>query len=150
LLALSRQTVSLLSTIPVETRRSGVLRGAYVAKKESEPLELILLGSGSELQHLLKAAEVLGPRSRVVSVPCFERFERQSLAYQEEVLPGSCRRRVSLEASEPTSWYRYVGPEGRTIGIKRFGLSAPGGETMKELGITAEHVVEVAQEIRKC
>jgi transketolase len=150
LLALSRQTVPLLTTIPVETRRSGVLRGAYVAKKESEPLELILLGSGSELQHLLKAAEVLGPRSRVVSVPCFERFERQSLAYQEEVLPSSCRRRISLEASEPTSWYRYVGPEGRTIGIKRFGLSAPGGETMKELGITAEHVVEVAQEIRKC
>lgn len=147
LLALTRQTVPLLSAIPVQTRRQGVLKGAYVARKESAPLELILLSSGSELQHALKAAETLGPGTRVVSVPCFERFERQPRAYQEEVLPAACRRRVSLEASEPTSWYRYVGPEGRAIGIERFGLSAPGGTVMKELGITPEHVVKVAQEL---
>jgi transketolase len=85
----------------------------------------------------------------VVSVPCFERFQRQPGAYQEEVLPRSCSRRVSLEASEPTSWYRYIGPQGQAIGIERFGLSAPGGTVMKELGITAEHVVEVARKLRK-
>ena len=145
LLALSRQTVPLLSAIPVQTRREGVLKGAYIAKKESAALEMILLASGSELQHVLKAAETLGPGTRVVSVPCFERFRRQPSSYHEEVLPASCRRRISLEASEPTSWYRYVGPEGRAIGIERFGLSAPGGTVMKELGITAEHVIEVAR-----
>ncbi|MBV8378737.1 MAG: transketolase [Verrucomicrobia bacterium] len=149
LLALTRQTVPLLSSIDVKTRREGVLKGAYVARKESAPLELILLASGSELQHVLKAAEVLGPGTRVVSVPCFERFQRQPSDYQEEVLPRSCTRRVSLEASEPTSWYRFLSPQGQAIGIKRFGLSAPGGTVMKELGITAEHVIEVARNLPK-
>ena len=149
LLALTRQAVPLLSSIDVQRRREGVLKGAYVAKKESAPLELILLSSGSELQHVLKAAEVLGPGTRVVSVPCFQRFERQSRAYREEVLPPSCSRRVSLEASVPTSWYRYIGLQGQAIGIERFGLSAPGAAVMKELGITADHVVEVARRLRE-
>jgi transketolase len=149
LLALSRQAVPLLSSIPVQTRREGVLKGAYVAKKETGPLELILLSAGSELQHAMKAAETLGGGTRVVSVPCFERFRRQPEEYRHEVLPPSCRRRVSIEATEPTSWYRYVGPEGKAIGIERFGLSAPGGTVMKELGITADHVLEVAREVLK-
>jgi transketolase len=147
LLALSRQAVPLLAQIPVQTRREGVLKGAYIAKKESAPLNLILMGSGSELQHVLKAAETLGSGTRVVSVPCFQRFERQTPAYREEVLPASCRRRISLEASEPTSWYRYVGLDGVALGIRRFGMSAPGGTVMKELGITPEHVLEVAQKM---
>ena len=148
LLALSRQTVPLLSTIPVKDRREGVLRGGYVAKKETGKLELILLSAGSELQHAMKAAETLGAGTRVVSLPCFERFDRQDQAYKDEVLPKSCRARVAIEASVPVTWAEYVGLDGVTIGINRFGLSAPGGTVMKELGITAEHVVEAANKLR--
>ena len=149
LLALSRQAVPLLAEIPVKTRREGVLKGGYIAKKETGPLELILLSAGSELQHAMKAAETLGAGTRVVSVPCFARFDRQPAAYREEVLPKSCRRRVSIEATVSSSWARYVGLDGVTLGIDRFGISAPGGTVMKELGMTAEHVIEAAKALPK-
>lgn len=145
LLALSRQAVPLLASIPVRERREGVLRGGYIAKKETGALEYILLGAGSELQHAMKAAETLGAGARVVSMPCFERFDRQPAEYQAEVLPRSCRKRVAIEASVPSTWAPYVGLDGATIGINRFGISAPGGTVMKELGITPEHVVEAAR-----
>ena len=149
LLALSRQAVPLLTEIPVKTRREGVLKGGYIAKKETGPLELILLSAGSELQHAMKAAETLGAGTRVVSIPCFARFDRQPAAYREEVLPKSCRRRVSIEATVSSSWARYVGLDGVTLGIDRFGISAPGGTVMKELGMTAEHVIEAAKSLPK-
>ena len=148
LLALSRQAVPLLSAIPVKDRREGVLKGGYIAKKETGDLKLILLSAGSELQHALKAAETLGAGTRVVSMPCFERFDRQEQAYKDEVLPLSCRARVAIEASVPVTWAPYVGLDGAVVGINRFGLSAPGGTVMKELGITAEHVVEVAKGLK--
>src|SRR5580698_7141462 len=75
LLALTRQTVPLLTSIPVEERRQGALKGGYIAKKETAALDLILLSAGSELQHALKAAETLGAGTRVVSIPCFSRFD---------------------------------------------------------------------------
>lgn len=149
LLALTRQNVPLLAQIPVEDRRRGVLRGGYVAKRETAPLTLVLLASGSELSLALEAAEDLGPGTRVVSMPCFARFDRQDASYKEEVLPLSCRRRVAIEASIPTTWAPYVGLDGRAIGIARFGLSAPGATVMKELGITKEHLLEVARELGK-
>jgi transketolase len=147
LLALTRQNVPLLAEIPVALRREGVMKGGYVAKKETAPLELILLSAGSELQHALAAAKTLGPGTRVVSVPCFARFDRQPAAYREEVLPRACRRRVAIEATVPSTWARYVGLDGAVVGIDRFGLSAPGATVMKELGITAEHLVEVARKL---
>ena len=148
LLALSRQAVPTLNEIPRQKRREGVLKGGYVAKQESTRLELVLLSAGSELQHALKAAEVLGPGTRVVSMPSFFRFNRQPAKYRESVLPGSCRRRVAIEASVSSTWAPYVGLDGVAIGIDRFGLSAPGSEVMKELGITAEHMVEVARGLK--
>lgn len=147
LLALSRQAVPSLDAIPVRARREGALRGGYIAKKETAPLELILLSAGSELQHALKAAETLGAGTRVVSLPCFSRFDRQPQAYREEVLPSSCRKRVAVEATVSSTWARYVGLDGAVVGIDRFGLSAPGGQVMKELGITDAHVVEVAKSL---
>jgi transketolase len=147
LLALTRQAVPLLQSIPAKARREGALRGGYVARKESAPLELILLSAGSELQHALSAAETLGAGVRVVSMPCFARFERQSREYREEVLPKACRRRVAIEATVPSTWAPYVGLDGVSIGIDRFGLSAPGGEVMKALGITADHVVAEAKRL---
>ena len=149
LLALSRQTVPLLKDIPVQTRRDGVLKGGYIAKRETAALDLILLSAGSELQHALKAAETLGAGTRVVSLPCFQRFDRQPQAYKDEVLPKSCRRRVAIEATVPVTWAEYVGLDGTTIGINRFGISAPGDQVMKELGITAGHVVEAAKALAK-
>lgn len=147
LLALTRQAVPLLSEIPVSARREGVLKGGYIAKKETAPLELILLSAGSELQHALKAAEELGPGTRVVSLPSFSRFERQPKSYRDEVLPPSCRKRVAIEATVSSTWDRYVGLDGLVVGIDRFGMSAPGGTVMKELGMTAERVVEAARSL---
>ncbi len=149
LLALSRQNLPLLESIPVKTRREGALKGGYIARKETAALDLILLSAGSELQHAMKAAEQLGPGTRVVSLPCFSRFERQSDAYREEVLPKAVRRRVSIEATVTSTWSRYVGLDGVTLGIDRFGISAPGGEVMKLLGMTAEKVVEAAQRLAR-
>jgi transketolase len=147
LLALTRQNVPLLASIPVKDKREGVLRGGYIAKKETAPLDLILLSAGSELQHALKAAESLGAGTRVVSMPCFARFDRQPAAYREEVLPRSCRRRAAIEATVPSTWAPYVGLDGAIVGINRFGLSAPGAEVMKELGITAENFLAVVKNL---
>jgi transketolase len=149
LLALTRQNVPLLASISVDDRRKGALVGGYVARRETGPLELILLSAGSELQLALGAAEQLGAGTRVVSVPCFERFDRQSDAYRESVLPSSCRKRVSIEATVSSTWAKYVGLDGATIGINRFGESAPGAEVMKDLGMTVEHVVTEARRISK-
>ncbi len=148
LLALTRQAVPLLSDIPLAARREGVLQGGYIALKESAALELILLSAGSELQLALEAAKRLGPGTRVVSMPCFARFERQPQSYREQVLPGSCRRRVSIEATVSTTWAPYVGLDGISLGIDRFGLSAPGATVLKELGMTADAVVKAAEKLR--
>jgi transketolase len=146
-LALSRQTVPNLSTIPVATRREGVFHGAYIARRETAELEVILLASGTEVQHALAAAEELGAGTRVVSVPCFERFLRQDAAYQEEILPRSCRKRVSIEAGISDPWFRFVGLDGKTVAIDRFGLSAPGPKVMEKLGMTAANVVAAVRSL---
>ena len=147
LLALSRQAVPNQSQIPVQTRREGVAKGAYIAVKEEGELKTILLGTGSELQHAIAAAKELGAGTRVVSVPCMERFNGQSDEYKESVLPKACRRRVAIEAGVPELWYRYVGLDGKVVGIPRFGLSAPGNIVMEQLGITAKAVVEAAKSL---
>src|SRR2546423_12413566 len=103
-LALTRQTVPMLNEIDVSRRREGVLRGGYIAKKETGKLDLIILSCGSELQHALAAAKALGDSVRVVSMPCFERFNRQSQKYREEVLPNEWRKRVAIEAGVTANW----------------------------------------------
>lgn len=147
LLVLSRQNIATLNEIPVDTRREGVFKGGYIAKKETAPLDTILLATGSELQHAMKAATELGAGTRVVSMPCFERFESQSAEYKESVLPKSCRKRISIEAGISDPWFRYVGLDGKTVAIDRFGLSAPGNIVMEQLGITASHLVEAAKSL---
>jgi transketolase len=147
LIALTRQTVPILNEIDVKLRREGARRGGYIAKRESASLELIILSCGSELQHALAAAKELGAGTRVVSMPCTERFNRESGEYREEVLPNSCRKRVAIEAGVPDIWYQYVGLDGKVIGLHRFGLSAPGAEVMKEFGIDAQHVIDAAKSL---
>lgn len=147
MLVLCRQNVPTLSSISVEARRQGVLKGGYIAKKETAELETILLATGSELQHALTAAESLGGGTRVVSLPCFERFERQDEAYRESVIPSSIRRRVSIEAGITDPWYRFVGLDGKAVGIDRFGLSAPGAKVLEILGMTPQNVIAAVKSL---
>jgi len=149
LLALTRQTVPMLNEIDVQTRRQGVRRGGYIAKRETAELDLIILSCGSELQHALAAAKQLGPATRVVSMPCMERFNRETPEYRAEVLPLTCRRRVAIEAGVPEIWYQYVGLAGKVVGLHRFGFSAPGAEVMKEFGMDAQHVIEAAESLAR-
>ena len=144
-LMLTRQGIPNMDEISSEERRSGTLRGGYIAKKEEEDLTTILLASGSEVQHAMSAAEKIGDGVRVVSMPCFERFDRESQEYREEILPSSCTKRIAIEAGISGLWWKYVGDKGKVIGIDRFGISAPGGTVMTELSMTPEALIEAAQ-----
>ena len=142
LIALTRQALPNLSEISVSDRRMGVLRGGYVARRETGPLTHLLIASGSELQLALGAARAVGDGVRVVSMPCTQRFDRQPAAYRESVLVPSCRKRVAIEAGVTAFWYKYVGLDGGVVGIDRFGLSAPGSLVFRELGLTVDAVTD--------
>lgn len=147
MLVLSRQSLPTLRQIPENLAREGTLRGGYIALRETASLELILLSTGSELHLAIEAAGKLGSGVRVVSLPCFERFERQTDEYRDEVLPPECHKRISIEAGVTQPWYQYVGRRGRALGIDRFGLSAPGGTVLKTLGISVEALFNAGQEM---
>jgi transketolase len=142
-LALTRQVVPMLPGTP-SAKREGVMRGGYVLIQESAPLDLILLATGSEVQHAVAAAHETGPGTRVVSLPCFSRFERQPADYREAVLPATCERRVSIEAGVTFGWRAFVGTRGRMVGIDHFGASAPGNVLMEEFGMTKAAIVLAA------
>jgi transketolase len=147
LLALTRQAVPMLNAIPASIRRAGVLKGGYVAVQETAPLTHILLATGSELQLAIAAADILGAGTRVVSMPSFRRFDREPQEYRDAILPPSCRKRVSVEAGVTDLWRKYIGLDGKAVGIDRFGLSAPAPVIFKELGITTEAVVAAAKSL---
>ncbi len=112
--------------------------------------DVILIATGSEVALALEAHERLvqeGIRSRVVSMPSWELFEAQPQAYRDAVLPPQVRARVSIEAAATFGWERWVGPDGASIGVDRFGASAPGPVAMRELGFTVEHVVATAKAV---
>ena len=144
-LMLTRQGLPNLNSVDAQQKRSGTLKGAYIVKKEDGDLHTILLASGSEVQHAVVAADQLGSGVRVVSVPSFERFDRQSDEYKEETIPSSCKKRIAIEAGVSGLWWKYVGDQGQVIGIDRFGISAPGDTVMKELSMTPEAILEAAK-----
>lgn len=146
-LIFSRQGIPANESVPAQERRQGTLRGGYIARNENGPLQCILMATGSELQHALNAAESLGDGVRVVSMPCFERFDRQSADYRESILPEVCRKRIAIEAGVSNTWGKYIGIDGLALCIDRFGLSAPGATVMEELGMTAEAVVAAAKKL---
>jgi len=146
-LILTRQNIPANDSVSIEDRREGTLKGGYIAKRETGELKLIILATGSEVQHALGAAEQLGTSVRVVSLPCFERFERQSADYIESILPACCTARVAVEAGVSNTWGKYVGLTGKTVCIDRFGISAPGDTVMAELGMSADNVAAVAKEL---
>jgi transketolase len=127
-----------------ERAPEGVARGAYVLVDSDGPPDIVLVGSGSEVQHCVAAAATLagaGVQAQVVSFPSWDRFEEQSGEYQDAVFPPEVPV-LSIEAGATFGWERYADD---SIGIDRFGASAPGKVVMEELGITADHMVERAQ-----
>lgn len=145
-LILSRQDLPLLPG-SAESKRQGVLKGAYVLIKETGKLENIILASGSEVQFAVEAAKELGAGTRVVSMPCMEIFDASDPSYKEEILPKAVTKRVSIEAGVTAPWYKYVGLDGVTVGVDRFGLSAPGDTVYKQLGITTDAVVKAVKSL---
>ena len=145
-LALSRQAVPMLPG-DAKTKREGARRGGYVLVKETAALERVLIATGSEVSLAVAAAKDLGPGTRVVSLPCWERFRRQDAADQDEVLPPGCAARVSIEAGVTLGWAGWVGSRGKAIGIDRFGASAPGNLVMERLGITKQALVDAARSL---
>lgn len=147
MLVLSRQGLSTLDRNEFAAA-DGVQRGGYVLSPEQGELRVILIASGSELQHALAAQEQLqaeGVAARVVSMPSWELFEKQDDDYRNQVLPASCTARVSMEAGSRFGWERYVGTSGVVLGMDEFGASAPAGELMKHYGFTADHMVATAK-----
>jgi transketolase len=147
-LVLSRQAMPTLDRSKYASA-AGVAKGAYVlAEAPGGKPELIIIGTGSELSLCVGAYEKLvqeGVKARVVSMPCWELFEKQDRAYRESVFPPSVEARVSVEMASTFGWDRYVGPKGEMIGMHRFGASAPLKELLKHFDFTVEHVIEAAR-----
>ncbi len=143
-LALTRQKLPTFDREEVASA-DGVLRGGYTLWQsgEGEP-DVILLATGSELHLALEAARGLDANARVVSMPCWELFDEQPEEYRDEVLPPSVEARVSVEAGITFGWERWVGPRGVSVGVDRFGASAPYQRIFDELGITAAAVAAAA------
>merc|ERR1719313_1440608 len=137
-LILTRQNVPDMDVADAKTRRYGTLKGAYVLKKESADLDLIIIATGSEVQHAVKAAEKLGAGTRVVSMPCMERFDRQPDDYKKEVLPDGVKK-VAMEAGVSGLWYKYA---DKVVGVDKFGMSAPGDFVMDKYGMTADNLIK--------
>lgn len=148
-LALSRQNLPVLPGTK-EHATEGVARGAYVLVAGSKPVpDVILLGTGSEVQLAIEAAERLeqeGIAARVVSVPCLDWFAEQDADYQEAVLPQAVTARVSVEAGLALPWWRFLGSHGRAVSLEHFGASAPYQKLFEEFGITTEAVVAAAHD----
>ncbi len=146
-LCLSRQGVPAQESIPASVRRAGTLRGAYVAIRETAPLERIIIASGSELQLAVAAAGKLGAGTRVVSMPSMEVFDKQPAKYREEVLPAACTKRVAIEAGISAMWWKYVGSVGKVVATDAFGFSAPGNVVLEAMGISVENLVAVCKSL---
>ena len=129
------------------------LKGGYILSdsKAKQP-QLLLMGSGSEVEPLMEAQKTLwadGIDARVISMPSMELFEETPAAYQEAVLPLSVRARIAMEAGRSQPWYKYTGLDGATVCIDHYGASAPAEILFKEFGLTAEHVADVAKKMLK-
>jgi transketolase len=131
---------------------AGVAKGAYILADSGGTPDIILMGTGSEVQLCVGAFEQLtaeGVKARVVSMPCWELFERQSAEYKAQVFPADVRARVSVEAGASLGWSKYVGPDGDIVAHDDFGASAPYREILKHFGFTVENVVAKAHEVMR-
>jgi transketolase len=151
-LSLTRQKLPTLAGT-AEKAREGLRRGGYILREASGgpgSVKAILIGTGSELQLAFGAAEALekdGIPARVVSLPCWELFERQDAAYRESVLPRAVRARVAVEAGVSLGWERWVGDDGAIVGLDHFGASAPAGTIFEKFGFSVDRVAGVARDV---
>ena len=146
----SRQKLPILDRNLVESA-DGVLRGGYKLWQTSpKEVDAILIATGSEVNLAYESAlklSKMGYNIRVVSLPCWEIFEKQDQSYRENVLPPKCKLRVAIEAGVSLGWERYIGNEGIFIGVETFGASAPGNELFKKFGLTVENLVNKTQNL---
>ena len=147
MLVLSRQNLPTLDRTKYGAA-SGLRRGGYVLADSDGLPDVILIATGSEVQHAVAAYEQMtgeGLKVRVVSMPSTNLFDGQDQEYRDAVLPPTVRKRLAIEAAHPMTWYKYVGLDGDVIGIEKFGASAPADVVFKEYGFTAENVVARAK-----
>lgn len=149
-LILTRQSVKPQPRTPEQLR--AIAKGGYILQATTTTPDAILLSTGSEVELCIEAAKRCLAHNihvQVVSLPCFEAFREQDEAYQEQVLPKAIQTRVAVEAGATMSWHQYVGPNGRIIGIDRFGESAPADKIYAALGITVENIENTIMELVK-
>jgi transketolase len=147
-LIFSRQTLP--AQVKTDNQVAGVHRGGYVLVREQGDLDAILIATGSEVALAVEAAERLqadGRGVRVVSMPCVELFDSQEAGYKETVLPSDVLARVAVEAGHTDFWYKYVGLDGRVVGMSSFGESAPAAALFQHFGLTADSVVTAVQDV---
>ena len=144
----SRQTLP--HQVGTSEQVEGVHRGGYVLMREQGDLDAIVIATGSEVSLAVEAAGRLtqaGRGVRVVSMPCAEVFEAQEAGYREAVLPSDVLARVAVEAGHTDFWYKYVGLDGRVVGMSSFGESAPAEALFKHFGLTADNVVAAVEDV---
>ena len=145
-LVLTRQNLKLQEKSGKEACKGGYI----LSDSKAATPQLLLMGSGSEVEPLMEAQKTLwadGIDARVISMPSMELFNEQPADYKEAVLPNAVRARIAMEAARSQPWYQYTGLDGATVCVDHYGASAPAGTLFKEFGITAEHVVEVAKDM---
>ena len=150
-LILTRQKLPVIDQTKYSSAKN-LEKGAYILSDCEGKPDLIFIATGSEVQLAMAAHEKLNKeniKSRVVSMPSWELFEKQNSDYKEKVLPKDVRKRISIEAGSTLGWHKYVTDEGITIGIDEFGKSAPAEDLMKEFGFTAENVLVKVKELIK-
>jgi transketolase len=146
LLALSRQNLPNLAGSSIE----GVAKGAYIVSDDTGTPDIILIGTGSEVNLCIEVAGKLraeGKKARVISMPSWELFDAQSADYRESILPKAVTKRLAVEAASSFGWHRYLGSEGGMVSIDRFGVSAPGGIALEKFGYTVDNVLAKAKEV---
>ena len=147
-LLLSRQSLPVLDRTSQQVE--SIERGGYILVEPEDEPELIIIATGSEVAVAVEAARQLngnGSSVRVVSMPSTDAFDSQPQEYREQVLPPACRRRIAVEAGIPDYWRKYVGLDGRILGVPTFGESAPGGAVFEHFGINAEGLMRLVQEV---
>jgi transketolase len=129
-----------------------IRKGAYVLLDCEDDPEIIVIATGSEVELTMSTANKLnqaGHKIRVVSMPATDVFDTQDQAYRDSVLPPSCRKRISVEAGVTDYWRKYVGLDGRVLGVDNFGESAPGNEVFEHFGLTASKLEEMIIDLEK-
>ena len=146
----THQPVEQLASLRSPEQVAAIARGAYVLRHCDGAPDAILIATGSEVHLAMAAAERLseqGRQVRVVSMPSAEVFEAQEAEYRESVLPSDVLARVAVEALHADFWYKYVGLDGRIVGMTSFGESAPAGDLFREFGFTVDNVVAAVEEV---